>query len=441
MPDSAGAVSGMNKFPYQNIFLTKNKRAFIDAQKEDYHMAKKALEGILVLDFSQLLAGPYATQMLGDLGADVIKIERVGTGDQYRGMTFFAKYIKDKQSPLFMAWNRNKRSLAVNLRNEEVKKIIYDMVKQADVIVENFRPGVMERLGFGYEKLKEINPRIVYASNSGYGSTGPYVKRPGQDMLVQGMVGLASMTGRKDWAPHPLGTTLPDVLSGLHMVYGILAALISCQRTGEGQHVEVDLMRSAMALESQALMTLLNMDVCWERPSSGIGHPFQSAPFGMYECKDGYISVAIMGNTFNVLAEVLGEPKLMEYDDPDIRFEKRDEVFFAIEAITKTNTVDYWVEKMLERDIWVAKVEDIDKIDQNPQVQHMHAITEYEHGQVGKVRCVAPAVTLSNTPAVIEMAPPLVGEHTREILKEFHVDEALVEKLFAEGALSEEHGD
>ena len=403
-------------------------------------MGKKALEGIRVLDFSQLLAGPYATQMLGDLGAEIIKIERTGTGDQYRGMTFFARYIKDKQSPLFMAWNRNKRSLAANLRNEDVKKIIYDMVKEADVVVENFRPGVMDRLGYGYEKLKEINPRIVYASNSGYGPTGPYVKRPGQDMLVQGMVGLASMTGRKDQAPHPLGTTLPDVLSGLHMVYGILAALLSCQRTGEGQHVEVDLMRSTMALESQALMTLLNMDVDWERPASGIGHPFQSAPFGMYACEDGYISIAIMGNTFHVLVEVLEAPELMKYDDPDIRFEKRDEVFFAIEAVTKTKPVDYWVEKMLERDIWVAKVEEIDNIDQNPQVQHMHAITEYQHGQVGTVRCVAPAVTLSNTPAAIEMAPPLVGEHTREILKEFHVDEALVEKLFAEGALSEDHG-
>ena len=136
-------------------------------------MGKKALEGIRVLDFSQLLAGPYATQMLGDLGAEIIKIERTGTGDQYRGMTFFARYIKDKQSPLFMAWNRNKRSLAANLRNEDVKKIIYDMVKEADVVVENFRPGVMDRLGYGYEKLKEINPRIVYASNSGYALLAP----------------------------------------------------------------------------------------------------------------------------------------------------------------------------------------------------------------------------------------------------------------------------
>ena len=152
--------------------------------QEEINMSRKALEGVRILDFSQLLAGPFATMMLADLGAEVIKIERVNTGDLYRGMTFFAKNIKDKQSPLFMAWNRNKRSAAMNIRNEEVKKIIYEMVKTSDVVVENFRPGVMDRLGYGYETLKKINPKIIYASNSGYGPTGPYAKRPGQDMLI-----------------------------------------------------------------------------------------------------------------------------------------------------------------------------------------------------------------------------------------------------------------
>lgn len=400
---------------------------------------KKALEGIRVLDFSQLLAGPFATMMLGDLGAEIIKIERLNTGDLYRGMTFFAKNIKDKQSPLFMAWNRNKRSIAMDIRNEKAKAIIYDMVKEADVVVENFRPGVMDRLGYGYEKLKEINPRIVYASNSGYGATGPYVKRPGQDMLVQGMVGLTTMTGRKDQPPHPLGTTLPDALSSFHLVYGILSALIYCQKTGKGQHVEVDLLRSTMALESQALMTLLNMDVNYERPASGIGHPFQAAPFGIYECADGYISIAM--GPFDVLVDALEQPDLIRYKDESIRFEKRDEVFFAIEAVTKTKPVDYWLDRMLARDLWVAKVEDITDLENNPQVKHMNAIAEYEHGQVGKVRCVAPTITMSETPATIEMAPPLVGEHTREILREFHVGEDTIDQLFAEGVLSEEHLD
>lgn len=397
---------------------------------------KRALEGIKVLDFSQLLAGPFATQMLGDLGAEIIKIERVRTGDLYRGMTFFAKYIKDRQSPLFMAWNRNKRSIAMDIRDERVKALIYEMVKTSDVVVENFRPGVMDRLGYGYEALRAINPRIVYASNSGYGSSGPYVKRPGQDMLVQGMAGLASMTGRRDQPPHPLGTTLPDVLSSFHLVYGILAALLYCQKTGQGQHVEVDLLRSTMSLESQALGTLMNMDVHYERPASGIGHPFQAAPFGMYQCADGYISIAM--GPFDVLADALEHPELLKYMDETIRYEKRDEVFFAIEAVTKTKPVDYWLERMLERDLWVAKVEDITDLPENPQVKHLGAITSYRHGQVGEVRCVAPAITMSETPPEIESAPPLVGEHTREILREFGTDEALIDQLFADGALSEE---
>ena len=338
---------------------------------------KKALQGIKVLDFSQLLAGPFATMMLGDFGAEIIKIERLGSGDIYRGMTFFAEYIKGKESPCFMAWNRNKRSIAMDIRNEKAKQFIYGMVKTADVVVENFRPGVMDRLGYGYETLKKINPRIVYASNSGFGSSGPYVKRPGQDMLIQGMVGLTTLTGRKTDPPHPLGTTLPDVLSSFHLVYGILSALLYCQKTGKGQHVEVDLMRSTLALESQEFTTLLNMDVHYERPASGIGHQFQSAPFGIYECADGYISIAM--GPFDVLVDALEAPELMRYFDPKIRFDQRDEVFYAIEAVTKIKPVQYWLDRMLERDLWVAKVEDITDVENNPQVQHMHALTSFEH--------------------------------------------------------------
>lgn len=397
---------------------------------------KNALEGIKVLDFSQLLAGPFATMMLGDLGAEVIKIERLGSGDLYRGMTFFAKNIKDKESPCFMAWNRNKRSIAMDIRNEKAKAFIYEMVKTADVVVENFRPGVMDRLGYGYETLKKINPRIVYASNSGFGSSGPYVTRPGQDMLIQGMVGLTTLTGRKTDPPHPLGTTLPDVLSSFHLVYGILSALLYCQKTGEGQHVEVDLMRSTLALESQEFTTLLNMDVQYERPASGIGHPFQSAPFGIYECADGYISIAM--GPFDVLVDALEDPDLMRYFDPQIRFNQRDEVFHAIEAVTKTKSVQHWLNRMLERDLWVAKVEDITDVENNPQVQHMHALTSFEHKKVGTVRCVAPAISMSETPATIVSAPPLVGEHTREIMQEYGMSPAEIDAFFAEGIVSEE---
>lgn len=397
---------------------------------------KKALEGITVLDFSQLLAGPFATMMLGDLGAEIIKIERANTGDIFRDMTLLDEWLGGSESPCYMAWNRNKKSLAVNMKDDRVKAILYDMVKKADVVIENFRPGVMDKLGYGYETLKKINPQIVYASNSGFGSSGPYVTRPGQDMLIQGMVGITTLTGQKDAPPTPIGTGLPDMLSSFHLVYGILSALLYAQKTGEGQHVEVDLMRSTMALESQEFMTLLNSTKTYERPNSGIGHPFQRAPFGIYKCSNGHISIAM--GSYKALTEVLNAPELLEYEDPTILYEQRDKIFNMIEEVTKTNTVEYWLEKMLERDLWVAKVNDITEVEHDPQVQHAKALTEFEHKKVGKVRCVAPAVSFSETPATIELAPPLIGEHTTEILKEYGVSDKLIEELYRDNAISKQ---
>lgn len=396
----------------------------------------KALEGIKIVDFSQLLAGPFATMMLADLGADVIKIERVNVGDSFRPMTFFSQYMEGNNSPCFMAWNRNKRSLAIDIKNPEAKAILYKMIESADVVVENFRPGVMDRLGYGYEALKKINPRLVYASNSGFGSSGPYVSRPGQDMLIQGLVGLTTLTGQKNAPPTPLGTGLPDMLSSFHMVYGILSALLYCQKTGNGQHIEVDLMRSAMALESQEFMTLLNMPVNYERPDSGIGHPFQQAPFGIYQCSDGYISIAM--SPYETLVKALEKPELLAFADSQYRYDHRDEVFHALEAVTKTKTVEHWLDKMLALDIWVARIQDITQVPNDPQVQHMEALSSFTHKQVGTLRCVAPAVTLSETPATIEKAPPMIGEHSREVLREYGVPESVIDGLFAQNIISEE---
>ncbi len=395
----------------------------------------KALEGITIIDFSQLLAGPFATMMLADMGADVIKVERVNDGDGMRKITFFNEFLKGNNSPCFMAWNRNKRSIAVDMKNPEVKKILLDMIKKADVVVENFRPGVMERLGYGYEDLKKINPSLVYASNTGYGDSGPYASRPGQDMLIQGLTGLMNLTGRKNSSPMPLGTGLPDMLSSFHLVYGILAALLYAKNTGKGQHVNVDLMRSTLALESQEFMTLLNLPVQYERPNSGIGHSFQQAPFGVYECSDGFISIAM--SPYKTLVQALEVPELLCYEDEQIRYDKRDEVFYAIEEITKKNTVAYWIDRMLSFDIWVAPVKDIKEVPEDPQVIHMEAITQFHHAEAGDLKCVAPAVTMSETPAIIDKAPPMIGEHSREILIEYGVDKEIINKLFEDNAVSQ----
>ena len=241
----------------------------------------KALEGVTILDFSHLLQGPFATQLLADMGANVIKVERVGPGDMFRSMTFFAKWVGDGESPNFLAWNRNKRSIALDLKSPKVREIVMRMAKTADVVVQNFRPGVFDRLGYGYDDFREANPAIIYCSGSGYGETGPYMDRPGQDMLIQGLAGLAAGTGPGDGPPIPAGAGLADQIGAMNMVYGILSALFYRERTGKGQKIEVNLLAGMMAHLNQEYVAVLNLGEDFQRPNSGIGHPGIQAPFGI----------------------------------------------------------------------------------------------------------------------------------------------------------------
>ncbi len=195
-------------------------------------MTEKALADVTVLDFSHLLQGPFCTQLLADMGANVIKVERPGQGDLFRTMTFNNRWVGGSESPNFLAWNRNKRSIAVDLKAPEAKTILYRIAEKADVVVQNFRPGVLAKLGFGYEDFRKINPRIIYCSGSGYGESGPYLTRPGQDMLIQGLTGIAAATGRGDGPPVPVGAGFSDQVGAMNMVYGILSALYWRERSG-----------------------------------------------------------------------------------------------------------------------------------------------------------------------------------------------------------------
>ncbi len=393
-----------------------------------------ALAGVKILDFSHLLQGPFATQLLGDMGADIIKVERAGAGDLFRSMTFFNEWVGGDESPCFLAWNRNKRSIAVDLKSEKVREILYRIAKTADVVVQNFRPGVMDRLGYGYEDFARINPRIIYASGSGYGESGPYLKRPGQDMLIQGITGLASLTGPADQPPIPAGAGFADQIGAMNLVYGILSALYHREKTGKGQKVEVSLMAGMMAHLLQEYVTVLNLGRDFERPASGIGHPGAIAPFGIYETKDGHVSIAM--SPFATLVEVLKAPELLVYDDPAALYDKRDEVWRAINDQTRTwNRADL-LEAMLAVDIWCAEVKDIREASKDPQVTHMGMITSYRHPSVGEVKTVAPAVTMSATPASIDRPAPMIGEHGREILREYGVDDAEIEALIEAGAVT-----
>lgn len=395
-------------------------------------MTDQALSHITILDFSHLLQGPFATQLLGDMGANVIKVERPGAGDLFRSLTFRNKWLGGTESPNFLAWNRNKRSIALNLKSPDAHAAIMKLAETADVVVQNFRPGVMARMGYGYEDFKSVNPRIVYCSGSGYGEDGPYVNRPGQDMLVQGLTGIMAATGQADQPPTPVGAGFSDQVGAMNMVYGILTALLYRERSGTGQEVKVNLLAGMLAHQNQEMVMALNFGEDFQRPNSGIGHPGMDAPFGTYPTTDGWVTIAM--SPFNTLVGVLGADALLKYDDPGTLFEERDAVWRAIAAETgKWSTADL-IKALLEADIWCGEVKSHLEAADDPQVRHMDLIQSYDHPKAGKVKVVGPAVGLSATPASIRSAAPMLGEHTHEILTAAGFSAAEVQALVASGA-------
>ncbi len=393
-------------------------------------MTEKALSHITILDFSHLLQGPFATQLLADMGANVIKIERPGAGDLFRSMTFRNKRIGG-ESPNFLAWNRNKRSVALNLKSPEARAIIMKMAETADVVVQNFRPGVMARLGYGYEDFCAVNPRIVYCSGSGYGDDGPYVDRPGQDMLIQGLTGIMAATGQADNPPTPVGSGFSDQVGAMNIVYGVLTALLWRERSGEGQEVKVNLLAGMLAHQNQEMVMAMNFEEDFVRPNSGIGHPGMDAPFGVYPTQDGWVTIAM--SPYRTLVGVLGNDDLLRFDDPRTLFEERDTVWRAIADETGNWTTAALIEALLEADIWCGEVKTHLGAAADPQVQHLGLLTSYDHPRAGRVKIVGPAVRMSRTPPTVERPAPLVGEHTRQVLSEFGVSDLEIDRLIGVG--------
>lgn len=389
----------------------------------------KALEDVTILDFSHLLQGPFATQLLGDLGADVIKVERPGQGDLFRTLTFNNQWVGGSESPNFLAWNRNKRSIAIDLKAPEAKAVLYRLAETADVVVQNFRPGVLAKLGFGYEDFRGINPRIIYCSGSGYGQDGPYVDRPGQDMLIQGLTGLAAATGRGDGPPVPVGSGFADQVGAMNMVYGILGALYWRERSGKGQEIQVDLMSGLLAHQGQEMLAALNFERDFVRPKSGIGHPGMDAPFGVYPTSDGWVTIAM--SPFRRLVGVLGDDSLLVFDDPKLLFDKRDEIWERIAVLTKSWTTQGLLDAMLAVDIWCGPIQTHLQVQDDPQVRHMGTLQSYDHPRAGTVRVVGPAVRFSETPAEIGRPAPLIGQHSVEILREAGLAEPEIDALLS----------
>ena len=338
--------------------------------------APGALDGIKVLDFTQLVQGPMATQVLGDLGAEVYKFEKVG-GEWMRHWGIFASRTHGEYDS-FLAFNRNKKSVCADLKSAAVVEDILALAPEFDVVVENFRPGVMERLGLGYEAFALANPAIIYASANGFGDSGPYSQRPGQDLLVQAMSGLTYLTGPADGPPVPCGIGVSDEFSALYLVIGVLAALHHRKVTGRGQRVGVNLFASTLAAQQQELTVHLNSRLPMRRPVANIGHVGATAPFGIYRTSDGYLALAMM--PCPRLGAILGVDWLDDLDTNEKMFSQRDRVHHMLSELFAARPTSQWLALLDSHDVWCADVKDYPAVEEDPQVEHLGLLWEVPVG-------------------------------------------------------------
>lgn len=386
-----------------------------------------ALEDLTIVSFAQLAQGPVAAQMLGDLGAEVIKIERPG-GEWQRHWSM-ANQFPSGESAVFLSFNRNKRSVELDLKDEEHKDVAYDLISDADVVIENFRPGVMERLGFGYEELSERNPGLVYASASGWGREGPYADRPGQDIIIQGVSGLASITGRRDDPPTPLGSTAVDFFSSATIAFSILAALHYRDRTGQGQRVDGSLLNAALGLMMQEISVYANTGTEPERSEAGIGHVYNQAPYAVYETADGHITISL--SPPDEVGEALELAELAAVDTWEEAYQRRDELKRLIEEKTRQRSTEHWLDVLWEEDIWCGPVNGLPDALEHPQVDANDMIQTVDHPDIGELEFPDLPVEFSETPAKMRRHPPRSGEHTEEVLRERGYSEELIERITA----------
>lgn len=386
-----------------------------------------ALNGIRVLDLTRVLAGPYCGMLLADMGAEVIKIEVPGKGDDSRS---FAPFVNG-ESAYYMNLNRNKKGITLNLKNEKGKEIFIELLKNSDIVLENFRPGTMEKLGLGYEVLKEINPGIIYGCVSGFGHTGPYKNRAGYDIIGQAMGGLMSTTGWPGGAPTRTGTAMADVLAGLSVTVGVLGALNHKNKTGIGQKVDVALVDSVIS--SMEIITQIYL-VEGKIPEK-IGNRYESVyPYDSFKVKDGDIVIGC-GNDklFGLLTELM-EREDLKIDEKFIINAKRVKNHALLKPIIeewlKDKEGDKIVEKLLEKGIPAAPINTIDKVVTDPHVLSREMFVEVDHPIAGKMKLTGNHLKFSETPAIIKTPAPLLGEHLDEVLKDIlKLDDSTILKL------------
>ena len=396
------------------------------------------LSGMVILDLTQILAGPMCTMVLADMGADVIKVEKPNGGDDNRRMA--PPFIKD-WSAGFLAVNRNKRSIALDLRGEAGRGVFRRLVEEADVVVENFRPGVMERLGLGYEELRNIKPGLVYCTISGFGSTGPASNRGGFDLVAQGVSGLMSITGHPDSPPAKVGVPITDLTAGLFAANGIMAAYIHALKTGEGQMVDTSLMEAGVAY------TVWESSVYFaegEIPGPlGSAHRM-SAPYQALRTKDGYLNLgAATQPTWEQLCRAIGREDLMEDDRfraPWDRKAREEELAALLEETFSTQETEQWLELLDNAGVVAGPIYNMEQVYRDPQVLARDMLVDTEDPELGTIHNIGVPVKLSATPGSIRRRAPALGEHSAEILLERGFTPAEVDGLLAEGVILANQG-
>jgi len=372
------------------------------------------LSGIRIADFTQLYQGPLATQVLSDMGAEIIKIEPP-KGDFFRNWAIGDKYIKG-ESISFMSVNRNKRSIVLDLKKPDGVLVAKEIIRNSDVVIENFRPGVMDRLGLGFENLTEINPKIIYCASSGYGTSGPYVDYPGQDLLIQAMTGTMWLNGRLQDPPIAVGFGLADVTGGLHIVMGTLAALIERQSSGIGQRVDVNLLNSQLTMLTHEVTYFANTKEKPIRPVANSTGAYTGAPLGIYQTKDGFIVIAMM--SISKLAKLVDATTLFNNDSSN-DIAQRAEIHAELELNFKNKTINEWLTILRAADVWCAQVKTFEEMISDEQVIWNKMIQSVEHPVVGPLSIVGPSILFSRTKSGVRLPPPLLGQHSQEILNEF----------------------
>lgn len=391
-----------------------------------------ALDGVKILGFTHFAQGPFALQMLGDLGAEVINIERQGTGDFNRNFQQLDNL--GGEGVFFLAMNRNKRSMSLNLKAPEAREIVEKLIAESDVIMTNYRAGALDRLGFGFEDAKKINPKIVFCEALGYGSTGPYAALPGQDLLAQALSGLTTMIGPdENGRPVAGGIYEVDVYGSLMLVIGMLSALYHAKQTGVGQRVSVDLLSSGVHMQSQELAYYLNSGKVPQRAHNHSGHVLQASPYGIYKTKDGWMVLSTnAGDKPELLGELIGSDEVAPLmATNEAKMENRDQLHTIIEGRLVLETTEYWIEKFRAVGIWCAKVNSYEDLPNDPQIIHNGIIKEIDHPVAGKFKAIGTPIEFSETPPTIRRTPPALGEHNDEILQELGFSAADIERFHA----------